>query len=114
MRPNSALATASHDPNAQGHPAIFVIPRYLRWDLRTQANPKLLESGKHRLILEEVTHIRLHGPEQSLRSEAVQYLLEAKLVEFVSSGTHLLELEFNNRRGEKLDFRPSLPLVIYH
>ena len=114
MRPLIALPTASHDPSARGHPAIFVVPRYMRWDLRTQSNPRLLESAKHRPNLNEVTLIRIHGPAQSLRSEAVQYLLDARLIEFVQSESHLLELEFDNRQEDKMDFRPTLPLVIYH
>lgn len=115
MRPPLiALPTATHDASAQGHPAIFVVPRYLRWDLRAQANPRILESAKHRPNLKKVTLIRLHGPAQSLRSESVQYLLDARLIEFFPSESHLLELEFDNQTEEIIDFRPTLPLVIYH
>lgn len=114
MRPNVALATARRDADAPAEPAIFVIPRYLRWDLRTQSNPALLQSAQHRLDVGDVTRIRVHGPGLPSASQAVRVLEERGLVEFQSSDDHLLEIEFDGRRESSVDFRPSLPLVIYY
>jgi hypothetical protein len=114
MRPTAALATARRDTASPTDPAIFVIPRYLRYDLRTKGDPKLLEWAEHSLDLREVSKIRVHGPGLPSRSQAVRLLEEQRLVEFVPATTHTLEIEFDGRREVTLDFRPSLPLTIYH
>lgn len=114
MRPHAAIATASRSPDAPIDPAIFVIPRYMRWDLRIESNPALLESARHRLDLGNVTRIRVHGPGLPSSSPAVQALNKHGLVEFRPSRDHLLEIEFDGGRSSTLDLRPSLPLLVYY
>ena len=114
MRPNVSVATARRDGGAPAEPAIFVVPRYMRWDLRTQDNPELLHSAQHRLDLGEVTKIRVHGPGLPSASQPVRVLEEQELVDFVPSDNYLLEIEFDGRRESTVDLRPALPLVIYH
>jgi len=114
MRPFVSLTVARRDDDVTTDPAIFVVPRYMRWDLRTEAQPDLLRSADHPLGLSKVTRIRVHGPGLPSDSEAVRFLTSAGLVEFGSAESHLLELEFDNRRGRQVDLRPTLPLVIYH
>ncbi len=114
MRPFVSLTVARRDDDVTTDPAIFVVPRYMRWDLRTEAKPDLLRSADHPLGLSKVTRIRVHGPGLPSDSEAVRFLTSAGLVEFGSAESHLLELEFDNRRGRQVDLRPTLPLVIYH
>ncbi len=114
MRPLVSLAVARRDDNWPGDPAIFVIPDYMRGDLRAEAQPELLLEAEHSVELNEVTSIRIHGPHLPSNSQAAQFLATAGLVEFVLAENHLLELEFDDRRDNRVDFRPTLPLVIYH
>jgi hypothetical protein len=44
----------------------------------------------------------------------VQYVERLDLIEFRPADDHLLELEFDDRADEIVDFRPTLPLVILH
>jgi len=82
--------------------------------MRTQVNPRLLESTQHRLDVRNVTRVRVYGPDLPSASPAVTALRERGLVEFAASNANLLELEFDGRREAMLDSRPVLPLVIYH
>lgn len=114
MRPLVSLATATHDSSVPSEPTIFVIPRYMRWDLRVHNNPELLRAAQHEVDVVNVTRIRVYAPGLPSASQAVRVLEKQKLVEFVDSQNHLLEIEFDGRRESTVDFRPTLPLVIYH
>jgi hypothetical protein len=114
MRPLVSLATASRESEWLGDPAIFIIPDYMRWDLRVEANPGLLSEAEHALELGDVTRIRISGPHLPSGSAPVQYVERSDLIEFRLADDHLLELEFDDRADEIVDFRPTLPLVILH
>jgi len=112
MRPLVSIATAESD--APEDPTIFVIPDYMRWDVRTEQDPKLLTWAEHQLDIEEVTRIRVHGPGLPSTSQAVQVLAEQKVLEFENSDNQLLEIEFDNQSKSTVDLRPNLPLLIHY
>ena len=114
MRPLVSIAVAKRVSAEQGVPEIFVVPQYMRWDVRTEAEPGLLRRAAHPLGVRAVSRVRVHGPGFPSDSEAVRYLMDNEVVEFVLAESHFLELEFDGRREQRLDLRPTLPLVIYH
>jgi len=113
MRPLVSIAVARRDDDWPGDPAIFVVPDYMRWDLRVKAQPELLLEAEHSFGLHKVTGIRIYGPDLPSGSEAAGYLATADLIEFVQADDPLLELELDSHTNQKMDFRPTLPLLIH-
>jgi len=112
MRPLASLAVATRSDDQSGDPAIFVIPDYMRWDLRTQRDPSILASADHAVELGKVTGLRVHGPGLPSASPAVRYLEQQGLAEFVQGQEHLLEVEFDGGGPSSIDVRPALPMLI--
>ena len=107
-----AIRAAPPTEEGRADPSIFVIPRYLRWDERTQAQPELLAAARHQRPIRELTRIVIHGPGLPSAVPAVQTLVAQSIVEFAHAEQHLLELHFDQRRQDILDARPTLPLII--
>ncbi len=113
MQPATALEIATISEGSSD-PAIFVVPRYMRWDTRVEANPEILGAADHQNGVKKVTRVRVFGPGQPSGSPAVQSLMDQGLVEFLDSEDHFIEIEFDDGRSRSRDFRPILPLVIFY
>ena len=85
--PNIEAPTSN---DATTDPAVFVVPSYMRWDAKTEAEPEVLRAAIHEPGLGEVTHIRVLGPGLPSRSEPIRTLTENGIVEFASAEEHLL------------------------
>ncbi|MFH1277878.1 MAG: VOC family protein [Candidatus Eisenbacteria bacterium] len=113
MKEGTSIEVAQTGTEALTDPSIFVVPRYMGWDVTVASKPEVLAAAVHQLAFSEVTGVRLHGPGLPSPSPAVQYVFEHGLVQFKTAENHMLELEFDGGRQEKtLDIRPILPLVI--
>jgi hypothetical protein len=113
MRPCVSIAVAKRSDTWPTDPAVFVVPRYMRWDVRTAERPSLLGAVSHTPPLSEVTRIVIRGPGLPSVSPVVRSLLDRKLVDLAASKTHLLELECDNGVSNRTaDLRPALPLIV--
>jgi len=114
MDPGAFTEVAAVSDNAPADPSVFAIRDNIRWDLRVEAQPELLDAVNHELGLREVTRIHIRGPGLPSNSPAVTALMELGIVEFSSAEDHLLELEFDGQSTTTLDLRPRLPLILQY
>jgi hypothetical protein len=113
MQSGTEIAVAVRGESSDPDPAIFIVPRYMRWDTRVESNPEMLASATHQIGVGDVTRIRVFGPGQPSGSAPVEALERQGLVEFLGADEHLVEIEFDDSRSEQIDFRPDLPLRIF-
>jgi hypothetical protein len=114
MRPLTSIATAVKDKDNQSEPRIFVVPRYMRWDLRLNNNPNLLVWTNHKLSLRSASKVKIHIPGLDSISQVMQTLENEDIIEFIKGDQHLLEIEFDNSNESVVDLRPGLPLIIHY
>jgi len=81
---------------------------YLSFMRRAQREKWFIE---HPIGIREITGLTLTSP-VPLRSPVAQRIVESGVLSSRRGVTSLLEVEFDrNRRKERVDFRPHLPLV---
>lgn len=96
-------------------PLIFVVPEALRWDRALAQEPTLARFADHDLELSRLTSVRLVGPGVTTASGALGALVDAGVVQVEEGDRHTAHLTFDGgTRGETLDLRPTLPVVLHY
>jgi hypothetical protein len=67
---------------------------------------------EHPISIREITGLTLTTP-SPLHSPPSQKVIESGILKTRVGETHLLEVEFDKRQKEHVDFRPHLPLVFH-
>lgn len=66
---------------------------------------------EHPIGIREITHLTLRSP-VPLTSRPSRILIESGILHIGMGPSYLLEIEFDhNRRKQRIDFRPELPIV---
>lgn len=93
--------------------APFSDPLFEYMGFLTTADKQIHLRRKHSLGVENLTSTIIHTPYDALDSDLKQDLEKFNIINFETSDTHVLELEFDqHRQGQRNDFRPELPLII--
>jgi hypothetical protein len=91
-------------------PLVFYIPVHRRMD---SAPADQQQPFVHRLPIRELTALRIFAPGAATPSAAMLAALESGAFSFEPAAHPLLELGFDGeRRGQRVDLRPTLPLVL--
>ena len=91
-------------------PLVFYIPMHRRMDT---APPQRREPYEHALPIRELTSLRMFSPGAAALSPAMLAALRTGAFSFQRAASPLLELGFDGeRRGQRADLRPTLPLVL--
>ena len=91
-------------------PLVFYIPMHRRMDT---APPERREPYEHALPIRELTSVRIFAPGAANPSPAMFATLQTRAFSFEPAARPLLELGFDGEhRGQRVDLRPALPLVL--
>jgi hypothetical protein len=91
-------------------PLVFYIRMHRRTDT---APPDQRQPYEHSLPIRELTAVRMFAPGATAPSAAMLAVLRSGAFSFESATRPLLELGFDGeRRGQRADLRPDLPLVL--
>ena len=91
-------------------PLVFYIPTHRRMDT---APPDQRQPYVHALPIRELTSLRMFAPGAATPSAAMLAALRGGAFSFEPAARPLLELGFDGeRRGQRADLRPELPLVL--
>jgi hypothetical protein len=107
MRPGTSILTVRDLPAS---PLLFVVPRYMALDAWVAAARKREpQSFTHRAGVERLTGVTIAGPYPPA-PDAVAKVAE---LQFINTKEHRLELTFDEgRQKRRVDFQPTLPLVV--
>jgi hypothetical protein len=91
-------------------PLVFYIPMHRRMD---SAPADRREPYEHPLPIHELTSVRIFAPGATEPTAAMLAALRSGAFSFQPAARPLLELGFDGeRRGQRADLRPALPLVL--
>ena len=95
-------------------PLIFVVPDPMRWDVILPQVPQFEPYTEHERGVRELSAVRLEGPGPLGQSPAARALAQLGVVEFGATDVHVMHLTFDaGSRGEIIDLRPVLPIVLH-
>ncbi|HJY38726.1 MAG TPA: hypothetical protein VJ299_14710 [Steroidobacteraceae bacterium] len=100
----------ANNSTVDSEPLVFYIPMHRRWDA---APADQRQPFVHTLPIRELTAVRIFAPGATAPSAAMLAVLESGAFSFEPGARALLELGFDGeRRGQRADLRPALPLVL--
>jgi hypothetical protein len=111
MKPGTAIEVLT-DTAVSGLIGVFVVPEYMAMpSWLPQFAERSPEALRHPLGVQAVTAVRIASPSRH-RPEVLR-TLDIPGFKFVEADEPLLTLEFDGgSRGERIDLRPALPLVL--
>jgi hypothetical protein len=100
----------ANNSTVDSEPLVAYIPVHRRMDT---APADQRQPYEHALPLRELTSLRIFGPRAAEPSAAMLAALRSGAFTFEHAAQPLLELGFDGeRRGQRIDLRPALPLVL--
>ena len=100
----------ANNSTVDSEPLVFYIPLHRRMD---SAPADQRQPFVHKLPIRELTAVRIFAPAAATPSPAMLAALESGAFSFQPAARALLELGFDGeRRGQRADLRPALPLVL--
>ena len=106
---HASMAVADNS-TVDAEPLVFYIPMHRRIDT---APPEQREPYEHALPIRELTSARLFSPGAATLSPAMLAAIRTGAFSFQRAARPLLELGFDGeRRGQRADLRPALPLIL--
>jgi hypothetical protein len=100
----------ANNSTVDSEPLVFYIPVHRRMD---SAPADQRQPFVHKLPIRELTAVRIFAPAAATPSPAMLAALESGAFSFQPAARALLELGFDGeRRGQRADLRPALPLVL--
>lgn len=102
--------TVANNSTTDCEPLVFYIPVHRRMDSEPADRQ---QPFVHALPVRELTALRMYGPGAAAPSAAMLAALESNAFSLQPAVQWLLELGFDGeRRGQRADLRPALPLVL--
>jgi hypothetical protein len=100
----------ANNSTIDAEPLVFYIPMHRRMDT---APPEQRQPFAHALPIRELTSLRMFAPGAATPSAAMLAAVRNGAFSFEPAARPLLELGFDGeRRGQRAELRPELPLVL--
>ena len=108
--PETMNIAVGNNSDVLTEPMIFLVPFGKRPDRYSSKKAQPLE---HQVDLREITRVELVSPSANNLSPELQAVLNTELVKQRFGAEYCIELGFDGEvGGQKMDFRPELPLIL--